>query len=248
MNYRFLSRIIIFFSAIYLLFSAVFICSNTAKAQASDEEYGRIITQDTIFYEDEDCLVPLFCLPYTYYVKIISKHGDVTHVSAYGEGSIATIDGYVKSDKIFYDGLTVENPSPVIFITTSDTTPLYSDANGTNTLQFLFKGRKLAYYGSFINEKNEVLFFVGYNGKLGYVSENEIIPFSLPDHPNPLTFLTPDEEEQPETTTNGEVTLSLKIVVISCVAIAGILALVFVFGKKKKPTSRVGYYGENDFE
>jgi hypothetical protein len=90
---------------------------------------------------------------------------------------------------------------------------------------------------------------VGYNSKLGYVKESDILPFIIDNHPNELTFLIPDTppEQPPIIETSGGVQV-LKIVIFSCLALAGIVAL-FIAIKNKAPSQvATSYYDENDYE
>lgn len=227
------------------------------KADAGDF-YLRVITADTPFYSDANGTNPLFYLPYSYYVKILSSGTVMTRVEIYG-GETAAIDGYVPTSMLFNDGLEVKNPYVNLEIITASTTVLYADSAMSVVLQYVFPSRGLRYYGSIPAADGLNLFFVGYNGKLGYVKESEIIPFAIPDHPNEATFLTPEpepdktetqpKEEQTNDDENpNEATDNLRIIIICCLLLAGIVALFVALKSKpqnKKPTD---YYDENYFE
>ena len=109
----------------------------------------------------------------------------------------------------------------------------------------------MRYYGSLPTEEG-ILYYVGYNGKLGYVKESNIYPFSIPTHANQLTFLPSDkvEGEQEETTNNivKDSAFSIRILIIGCLMFAGIVALFVVFKQRTAPTVRTGYYDENEYE
>ena len=241
-------RIICFFFIVsFALFSAYGCNFKTAHAE-NVAFYKRVITDNTTFYKDEKCLEPLFYLPYTYYVRIISESAGVTHAVCYGDDGITALDGYIRTDELFIDNLPVKSPYLCKYVSTSDTTTFYSDFIKKNTLQFIFKDRVLSYYGTYKDSDGNNLFYCEYNGRLGYVSENTIYPFTIENHPNELTFLTPDQPETPKPDDKSNTTLSLKIIIISCIAIAGISGLFFVFRPKKKPAVCAGYYDENDFE
>ena len=218
----------------------------TVKA---DYVYARIITTDTPFYKNADDTLPLFFLPYTYYVKILGVKGEFTHVECYGDGNTATIDGFVPTAYLYEDGLPVENPFVVLELTTVDTTVLYEDAMLSVQSQYVFANRSMQYYGSYLID-GETVYFVGYNNRLGYVKEQNVFPFSIPNHPNELTFLTPDSpNEQPtETITNsGENFFGIKVAVIVCLLFAGIIAL-FVALSKKPTQNPVAFYDDNDYQ
>ena len=94
------------------------------------------------------------------------------------------------------------------------------------------------------------LYYVSYNGKLGYVKEACVFPFSIPNHPNELTFLVP---EQPQTPPNAEqnsqnVYPGLYAAVIACLIFSGVIALIVAIRFKPKKSVAVSYYDENDYE
>ena len=247
-----MKKILIFLAILISVFFSTYPSIKTVNAENS---YLRVITEDTPFYSDKNGEELLFYLPYTYYVKILEYHNEYAHVECYGKNSVA-IDGYVPKDMLFYDGLPVINPFLDVKINTSIPAVLYADKTLKTAIQYVFPSRELDYYGVFKGE-TENLYFVGYNGKLGYVRESEIIPFVIENHPNELTFIEPElptTEEIPQETpkdTGGNNTdySGLRIAIIVCLCVAGIIAL-FVAIKKKPDTSQVasGYYDENDYE
>ena len=209
----------------------------------------RVITEQTPFYKNAEDTYPLFYLPYTYYVKVIKTNNQLTHVECYGLGDTALIDGYVPTEYLYKDYQEVQNPYVVLTITTVDTAVMYEDANLTTPLQYIFPNRSLCYYGHLPHE-NGLIFYVSYNDRLGYVKENAVYPFSIPNHPNELTFLSP-----PTTTPNYNTnkvysndTLGIKVAVILCMIVAGLIALFVVLGNKKDRTATTLYYDENDYE
>jgi hypothetical protein len=230
------------------LFSIIFPLKITPiKAEGS---YFRVITEDTPFYLTQTDSTPLFFLPYTYYVKVIREEVNFYYVE-YGEGNdMPCIDGYVPKDMLFDDGLSAESRYPFLTLITSNSSSLYEDVSKNKTLQYVFKDRELIFYGTNFSSNGETLYFVSYNNKLGYVSEENVIPFTIANHPNPLTFLP--EEKPPKTEPieppkkeNG--TLTLRYLIIGILAFAGIFALIVVF--KGKPNAKTnGYFDENEYE
>lgn len=213
----------------------------------------RVITDDTPFYKNSDDTSPLFYLPYTYYVKVLDDNGDFLHVECCGL-NFAAIDGYVPKNVLFEDGLSVGEPYPYITIKTSANATLYQDSSLTTAIQYVFPEREMCYYGTY-SGTNGNLYYVSYNGKLGYVKESEVYPFSIPNHPNELTFITPDtsEEEEPsEESTESETTtedfFSLKIIIIVCLLFAGLVALFVALKGKPQKAATMGYYDENEYE
>ena len=162
-----------------------------------------------------------------------------------------TLDGFVPSDKLFYDEQKVDAPFPETEIFTVKTAVLYKDAALTTPVQYLFEGRKLYLYGGFLSPQNQPIYYISYNDKLGYIKEEDITPFVIPDHPNELTFLNTDggetQEAERAATQESDYGLTLRVAIIAVLALAGFFALFFTAGKKSKATA-AGYYDENDYE
>lgn len=230
-----------------------------AKADAGDF-YMRVTTETTPFYADKNRSQLLFYLPYTYYVKILSKDDVMARVEVYG-GETAAIDGYVPTETLFSDGLEVKNPFVNLELTTAKTTVLYADSALTDVLQYVFPSRGLRYYGSLPAVDGSNLFFVSYNGKLGYVKESDVIPFVIENHPNELSFIIKEPEvpaTEPEKTpadtpdaNDGDEQKSsdnLKIIIIACLIFAGIIALLVSIKSKPVRKKQSDYYDENYFE
>ncbi len=219
----------------------IFLPINTAYAV--NDEFLRVITYDTPFYSNIDDKDPLFYLPYTYYVKAIKQVGEFLHVEIHCSNQ-PIIDGFVPLELLFYDQLEVINPYPQISITTKTTTILYADSDLSSSIQYVFEGKELVFYGSIIFS-GENLLFVGYNDKLGYVKEQDVMPFSIPNHPNPLTFITEIDKENPP---EQEDFFSIKIIIIVCLLFAGLTALFVALGVKRENNNAVSeYYDENDY-
>lgn len=240
---------------IFFLSCPVFIAENNVHAVSNG--YLRVITEDTPFYKyanEENCL---FYLPYTYYVKVLGEEGEMTHVECFGE-SLAAIDGYVPTHLLFDDDLSVSSPYVDITLTTSTSAVLYSDISTSTPIQYVFPERQMRYYGSYPSG-NETLYYVSYNGRLGYVKESEVYPFEISNHPNELSFIKEEEDVEvsaPEVAPDLDQTqpqtndfFSLKVIIIVCLLFAGIVAL-FVALKQKPLRSENGggYYDENDYE
>lgn len=221
----------------------------TARAEVKSE-YLRVITEDTPFFADKSADAPLFYLPYTYYVKV-KAYGEVfTHVEYAAEGH--AIDGYVPTEKLFSDGLKVESPYPEVTALTAGTTTLYLTAELNSTVQYVFGGRKLYFYGTNFSPQGKALYYVGYNDRLGYVKEEDLVPFTVNQHPNELTFLKPEptEEPKPEEPENppAQSVFDLRIAIFAVLGLAGIIALIVAGSRKPKASPAASYYDENDYE
>ena len=221
---------------------------NQVVVQDLSENYARVIDDKTPFYSDEDGVNVLFYLPYTYYVKVLDSSGLLAHVE-YGFDSDTLFDGYVPTEKLFFDGLNVNAPFPTTNLSSDKTITLYDDKNCTINLQYVFSGRKIKFLGHAENN-GKYLCYVEYNGTMGYVKEEDLAPYSIPNHINPLTFLPQEDDKNLNISINGgNDNLVLKILIVACLLGAGIVALFTAF--RKKPSSSIavsGYYDENDYE
>ncbi len=236
--------------ALVICFSFLPFRTLTAFGDSNYNQYLRVINDYTPFYRNAFDSEPLFYLPYTYYVKVLDKQNGLVHVECYGSELVPSIDGYVPENALFSDGLAVNNPYLNLTVTTVDTTPFYSDNKLLNKTQYIFKDRTLTYYGQYLLN-GKIIYYVSYNDRLGYVEENYIFPFTVNNHPNPLTFLTPTEPEG-STDQNDDKEQSfdnktLKLVIIACLIFAGIIALIFTLKITPKKNQAKEFYDENDF-
>jgi hypothetical protein len=240
---------------LFLLTLLLFLPFNSdEKIVKASGKFMRVINSQTTFYSDKNGNGIKFNLPYTYYVKVLIEDGDFYHVQCFGNSSIA-LDGYVKKDELFYDGQEVLTPYLELKIKTSSPAVMYNDENLTSTIQYIFPSRELDYYGHYLSSGGENLVFVGYNGKLGYIKETEIVAFSIPLHPNDLTFLkqeTPDNntelEKEPNNSTNENLNV-IRVAVVVSLSFAGLIGLILIM-KKKQPLKdkEMGFYDENEYE
>ncbi len=239
------------YACIFAFVFSLSIFSIKTKPVYAESLFARVITEDTPFYQTETSTQPLFFLPYTYYVKILKIDKNFTHVECYGDGDTATIDGFVPTDMLFFDDLSVQNPFVVLQLTTIDTAVLYDDALLFEQSQYIFANRKLNYYGS-IETQNGKAYFVSYNDRLGYIKESDVYPFSIPNHPNELTFLTPDTPTPPQTETptqqNANDFFGIRVAIIICILFAGVVALFFALSKRPDKKIASTYYDDNDYE
>ncbi len=241
-------------TTITLLSCALAVCTaayrfdNGADKAYAISEYLRVIEKDVPFYSDAYGRNFVLCLPYTYYVKYLDDVGSLTHVEILTTGG--AIDGYVDKSALYEDGLYVATPYVNVSLVTANVCMLYSDAELTVPLQYVFADREATYYGYVKTPVGTKAYCVGYGDKLGYIKESDVIPFSIADHPNELTFITPTETPEPpvdDTAPNDNPDdLSLKLIIVLCLVLAGVIGLFVAF--KKKTVKKTSFYDENDFE
>lgn len=243
----------IFFILIISLLSGVLTIFPHTKTVNAESLYLRVITNDTPFYQDVNDVEPLFFLPYTYYVRVIESGTTYTHVECKANNSAPAIDGYVPTDMLYSDQLTVVEPYLNILVRTATTALLFEDSLLTTPIQYVFSEREMNYYGKYVNQAGYIVYYVSYNNRLGYVKEADIYPFSYPNHPNELTFIKPETPPETDKTpispsTENEGALSIKIIIVFSLIFAGVIALVFALKNKPTRSSAVTFYDENDYE
>lgn len=236
-----------------LLLLSVYCINPYSIAFSLNADYKRVINDTTAFYSDANGENFLFNLPYTYYVNVLNTFGEYSHVECYGTGGIPALDGYVLTDQLFTDNLEVKSPFACVKITTCLDTVLYNDLSMKDYSQYIFKDRTLNFYGTATINEHLTLYCVQYNGRIGYVKESDVFPFTVPNHPNELTFIdidkptnAPTGEENLEGSTDNF--FSLRVIVIVCLAFAGILAIFFAFRPRNTKRQKTSYYDENDYE
>lgn len=236
------------FVSILLIILICFGCYISPVLVYAQSEYRRVINDTTPFYKSTTDENPLFYLPYTYYVKVISQSDNFCHVVINGENGNMGIDGFVPTDQLFYDGQEVIVPYLNLYITTVDTAVLYADFNLSSPIQYIFAGRSLLYFGE-RQSLNGKLFYVAYNDKLGYVKESDIMPFIINNHPNKLTFITePEIDNTQGVIASNELSINLRTAIIVCLLLAGLIALFIALTNKNNNTKKMNYYDENDYE
>ncbi len=227
--------------------SALYTPKKIARALSSNE-YLRVITTDTPIYLDQLGTQLLFYLPYTYYVKVLSIGETFAHVEYLGDDGTLAIDGYVPFDMLYKDDLSVANPYPRLTLTTCAPCVLYADPSLSSPVCYLFENRNLTFLGNYVNENTKTtLYYVCFNGRLGYVEETGLFPFTLENHPNPLTFIPEEEPIIPEAEPSENLT-TLRITIIACLLSAGLITLALALRKNVKPVKQTYYYDENDYE
>ena len=234
-----------------MFFAFGFVCFSPINTTArAITEYRRVITHDTPFYSDATGTKALFYLPYTYYVKVLEVGQILSHVECFGTGSSIALDGYVPTSMLFDDQLPVQKPYMEKEILTLSTTVLYLDKGLTEPIQYVFTSRTLVYYGYVQNDSGAIVLYVGYNNRLGYVAETDIVPFETTIHPNELTFLIPEPEPEipPETpVTDNSSLITIRTIIVICLFFAGLIAL-FVAIKNKPKNNVTSFYDENEYE
>ena len=233
------------------LFVFIFCCfilqsSSFVIANADQQEYCRVITDNVMLYADQQAQSPLFILPKSYFCKVLSKNDQMVQVECYGNGNTPAVDGYLKADLVIEYDQVPTDPFLTFYLTTTTHTTLYSDADCTQKIQVVFADRQLNYYGSYLNDWGERLFFVHYNNKYGYVKEVDVAPFTLPLHPLPI--IPENTQATQQDGQNSNATALIRTAIIICVSVAGFLAIIVVYKRKSDNPTQIQALPERDYE
>ncbi len=223
------------FLACSLLILTLVPAPTPVRAYAEQVEYKRVVNEKTPFFIDEKGVSCLFYLPKGYYVKVLSTNDNFLHVECFGSGGTPSIDGYVEKNSVIDCLSQVTSPYLSMQVKTSCSCVLYEDTSLNQTLHLLFKDKTLFYYGEAVSDNGQNLICVYYNGKIGYVKETDVYPFSVPNHPEPINAQnsTPSQARTEITTDTSLGQFNgLKTAVIVCLFLAGIIALCIALRKK----------------
>lgn len=229
MNY--LKKIISFlFLILYLL-----VLMPKVKVLASQNTYARILTKNAIVYQDVNLIEPLFVVPYTYYVKIEEELGSITKVS-YGDENLnyPKIIGYIESESLTIVDYIPTNPYYVIKVSTDTQEILFNDIEQKNPYFNVPKNEVMYYLGE-IEFQDNVLCYVYYSKKLGYLDKTCLNPFTITENQDKLPNLNtePDVEiEENPKDQNSEVLFlgdNLQLIIIVGISIISISVVYFLF-------------------
>ena len=206
-----------------------------SKVFALGNDYMRVLNQNAYIYQDDSFQTKLFIIPYGYFVSSLENYGDYYKVS-YGssENNCPTIIGYMKSENLTEYLDTPTKPYCIFSITSNYSDILFNDYDRQIPYFNLPKNSTLTYLGEYINENNEVLLYVYYNSKLGYVDKNSIKSFTVPVSPDKIKTPEDEVENEPTIENNDDFKKSetLQIIIIVGISIISISVVYFLF----KPT------------
>ena len=198
----------------------------TLAAKAESEVYAVAETADVWFYKTESEEDKLFCIPRTYYVKIISR-GQPYSLCEYlkDNAPYQKVLGYCLTDSLTFVDFIPQRPYLYREVTVEYVLPGAALGDG----KFAGKKETFVYYGTRY-EGGQLYFYVGKNGEFDYIPASEELTFEL----------NTDYLPEPETpATSGKTSGSLsavQIVLITLSAVAVLVVAVFVaHGKKAAP-------------
>lgn len=199
----------------------------TSRAEGGDT-YAVAITSDVWLYETKNEDDKLFCIPRTYYVKVLSR-GDKFSSCEYHENDshYQKITGYCLTDSLTFVDFTPERPYLRQEITVEYTLP-------TQTLigkgKFTSLKATYLYYGNRY-EDGQLHFYVCKDGELDYISASKEIDYDLNDD-----FQSDAVALAAAGAKKSEGLSAVQIVLITLSAVAVLVVAVFVaHGKRSAP-------------
>ncbi len=222
-----MKRIITLCAALIGILSVLtFMPAPVLGARAEETLYAVAESADVWFLETESEDSKLFCIPRTYYVKVLSK-GEKFSLCEYLRDSAPyrKVRGYCLTDSLkFVDFVPVR---PFLFreVTVEYVLPGASLGDG----KFSGKEETFVYYG-YRYENGQLYFYVGKNGEFDYIPADEELTFEL------NTDFLPDPEAPAAGGKISDGLSAVQIVLITLAAVAVLVVAVFVaHGRKTAP-------------
>ena len=221
---RFVTLPVLFLAAIFL---GCLLFAPAHSASAASYGYAVADAPDVWLYEDADGTTPLFILPYTYYVRVLSSEGEFSRVEyAADREPYRAIQGYCRTETLTPVNFLPENPYLRYILEINYT---ISDMGGVGSADLVSFTREVAYYGHFY-ENGQLYFYVRYRadgiyqfGRLPYGHEL--------DYERNTDYL--DAVFSPEGG-GGEPALSAVAIALICVgSVAAVAIAVFVLRGRK---------------
>ena len=229
-----MKRLIIIFAAWLLVtFSALPLLpafeERPLSARAESEVYAVAETADVWFYKSENEEDKLFCIPRTYYVKIVSR-GDRFSLCEYLKDNTPyrKVLGYCLTNSLTFVDFIPQRPYLYREVTVEYVLPGAALGDGA----FAGKQETFVYYGTRY-ENGQLYFYVGKDGVFDYIPATEELTFDL------NTDYLPEPEAPVASGKSSESLSAVQIVLITLAAVAVLVVSVFVArGKKPAPPER----------
>ncbi|MBD5636767.1 MAG: hypothetical protein HDP28_02955 [Clostridia bacterium] len=230
-----MKRITILFAVwfgIALMALPVFIAptpNDALTARAESEVYAVAETSDVWFYKTESEEDKLFCIPKTYYVKVISR-GERFSFCEYLRDitPYQKVTGYCLTDSLTFVDFAPQRPYLYREVTVQY---VPSDGDVFDNGTFSVMDVTFVYYGT-RKENDQLYFYVGKNDKFGYVPAKENISYEF------NTDYLPEVGEPTSGSVKSSGGLSaVQIVLITLAAVVVLVVAVFIaHGKKTTPS------------
>lgn len=187
-----------------------------ASAARAEERYACALSRDVYLYAEEDEKSGLFCIPYTYYVKILSEGTEYCYVQySTDTPPYAAVYGYCRTEELYFVDFVPERPflyypiEVTYTLESGESFPAGDNIFSEVTLSY-------AYYGDY-TVGSSVYWYVALDGERGYLPETHDISYELN---------TDFENTAPEGNEgNAGETFSVPVAQIVLGAVLGVLAV-----------------------
>lgn len=217
-------------ASLLLAINATFLLLPAQKplvSRAESEVYAVAETSDVWLYRAENEEEKLFCIPRTYYVKVVSE-GETFSFCEYLRDSTPykKITGYCLTSALTFVDFTPRRPYLFREVTVEYVHPLTSSLGSG---KFTSLKETFVYYGNRY-EDGQLYFYVGKDGVYDYIPAAEEIEYEL------NTDYLPEPSAPTAGTNVSEGLSAVQIVLITLSAVAVLVIAVFVArGKKSAP-------------
>lgn len=201
----------------------------SASAESAEEtaSYAVAATQDVWFYSEPDETSGLFILPYTYYVKVLSREGEFCAVEYFEDSATCKkLSGYCLSDALTFVDFVPERPYLYLWITI---TYSLGDNSGISVGGGAFDSteRSVLFCGTYYAGTARY-YYVYADGVFDYVRATGEVVYELN-----TDFRAPSvEQETPAEPSGGKLSaFEIGVICASCAA-AVVIALFVLRGKK----------------
>lgn len=241
-------RVIVIFTLVFLVIANEFSVKTVADA---DSGYALVACDEAEFYSDASCRMVKFCLPYGYYVRIVSVGTDYSRVIYMdGQKNLPFTEGYVSNLNLDFSMTPSTSPYPDLILTVKSEEVLFSDVTLNQPKTVISVNSHASYYGK-INVNGENFLYVYCSGYVGYVRESAFYDFEITVHPDVLR-LNAEKENSVEITsedhssgeTNTVKSDTFRIVVIAVIAIAGLCLLYLILRPERQSSNDRSYFDD----
>ena len=178
----------------YVTLPTVCVVKPTAGASAC---YAMAVNDQVVFYADASGKFPRFFVDKGYFVYVTDIVGDFARVN-YMEGfeNAPSLEGYVKTVDLSFFDKRVSSPYPDVTLFAAADAVTFADAEMTKPRTVIPINAQVRYYGAYVSGGNR-LYYVYYQGYVGYVSASAFNEVYIEPHPEYVALTSPTSADAP---------------------------------------------------
>ncbi len=207
------------------------------KTAYAGENFAQIITDNAVLYGDSALSIPLFVLPYSYFVKVISTYGDYSLIEYMDGEEVPFIRGYVRICDLSPVQERPQTLFPFVKETINENCLAYKSSSFDKPYS-ITEGSSFFYYGTLDREEGNTFFF-GYlispygDKELYYIPSSAINGPSIPT----LAIITAPVEEttgaEETDDRNNNLWTTLQTVLIVAISVVAVCIVYLLFKPSK---------------